>query len=251
MYPYVLLSTIFFHRGDMIPAYEFTHYPCAIEPLHISGLTDQRAYAQSKDLFLYEDRIIYHLSPKQTQFEIRRKEDDTLIDTLFIRWKTDCIKETETSTNPQTSQPVNTSAIVSTIPETVTFPASAATSIPPIIVSDPTTAKANLRLYGLNKRTIYQNEIFNPLQDIYLYDQNGTDHSHKLQHSPFQADEIGTHYIEIRGRVGEDIVAGILEIEVLLPFKKTNKINLTFIYLIGTITTFCCGGLIVWLKKRF
>ncbi len=251
MYPFVLLSTIFFHRGDMIPAYEFMHYPCAIEPLYISGLTDQQAYAQSGDLFLHEDRIIYHLSPRQTQFAIRRKEDDTLIDTLFIRWKTDCSKETEGSAKPETTSPASTSPRISTSTGSTTIPAVATTSAPLIIVRNPTTAKANLRLYGLNKRTISQNEIFNPLQDIYLYDQKGTDHSYGLQHSPFHANEIGTHYIEIRGRVGEETVTGILEIEVLPSSKKTNKTNTAFLCLIGIITTFFCGGILAWLKKHF
>lgn len=237
MHLFLLLSAVFFHHGDFVPTYEFTHYPCAIHPIYISGLEENQVYAQNGDLFLYEDRIIYHLTPSQTQFDIKRISDDTIIDSVHIRWNTSCTKNQEIYTSKKVTSTLSSKATSAVITSAVMHTTEASSD----------TSKQQLQLYGIQKQTIMQYDLFNPLQGIYLYDQNGVDYSHILKHSPFNTDTIGTHYIEIKGQVGDQTISAIMEVDVIAGKQQRVEGNHTvfFTVVFAAIT----GGIILWVRK--
>ena len=86
----ILLSTlVFFHHGDLVPAYEFTHYPCEIDQIYITGLNENNLYMISDNLYFFEDEPIFILNPNYTNFELFDKESDEKVGEINIRWKTD------------------------------------------------------------------------------------------------------------------------------------------------------------------
>ena len=151
----LLLSTlVFFHHGDMIPAYEFTHYPCEIDQIYITGLNEHNLYMVSDNLYFFEDEPIFILNPNYTNFELFDKESDEKVGEINIRWKND-------KCNDQIAEDIEVKSDFTGIiaPETI---------------------------------TVQQNQSVNILEDIYAYDE-GTDISHSLQYEDVTTEVPGSY----------------------------------------------------------
>lgn len=179
----LLCSAVFFHHGDLIPAYEFTHYPCAIDQIYIEGLNENNLYMKSDNLYFYEDEQIFILNPFYTNFELFSKEDNEKIGELHIRWKTDDCEVSTVTTAPEK----NYSGIVA-----------------------PTTI------------TVEQNEPVNVLQDVYAYEE-GTDISYTLQSEVVDTSVPGSYISTVSTVINDETIEKDIIIEVIDEDNNTNE----------------------------
>lgn len=267
-----IASAIFFHRGDFVPVYEFTHFPCKIEPLYIAGLDETGTYLQSEHLYIFYDRSLFHISPRVTRFDIKDNESSEIVGEIHIRWKTDCEQNenlitTLTSTIPEQSKKKKTS---SSTPSTSTaYPAtstnySSTTTNHSIVSTTKTTNSATMqteiqtpaikpiaKLKGIAKKTIVIDSYADLLQGIYLYDSDGNDISHRLSHSPFQNNEEGTFFVEVYGTGDYAHIRSLMEVNVI-DETQTNRDKHAFwqSIIVPMMITVVGGCTVLWLYFR-
>ena len=163
----LLTSMVFFHHGDLIPAYEFTHYPCEIDQIYIEGLEDNNLYMVSDNLYFFNDEPIFILNPNYTNFHLLDKSTDEKVGEINIRWKTD---ECDNSNSLELDNDSEFTGIIA--PDTI---------------------------------TVEQNEEINILDDVYAFEE-GKDISHTLQYEDVPTDIPGSFISSIQAESEKNII---------------------------------------------
>lgn len=83
----------YFHKGNFKATTTFEFYPCQLEKIYISGLSNgDFILSEYPYYFQNQDGRVVGIDTRFTEFKVF-DTNQTLINTLFINWKVDCIQE--------------------------------------------------------------------------------------------------------------------------------------------------------------
>jgi len=83
----------YFHDGDEKATVTFQFYPCRSDKIYISGLINGD-YMQSEEPYYFQNQNgrVVGIDTRFTEFKVF-DTNQTLINTLYIDWKVDCVQE--------------------------------------------------------------------------------------------------------------------------------------------------------------
>jgi len=83
----------YFHKGDFKAATTFEFYPCQLDKIYISGLSNGDFILSERPYYFQnQDGRVVGIDTRFTEFKVFDSKQ-TLINTLSINWKVDCVQE--------------------------------------------------------------------------------------------------------------------------------------------------------------